>query len=411
VSYNDIIRVSFGSGWIATFVIVFALNVFLLAHWVVTDFKTRRFAKALACVIVNIALAVPFFVYFVRFFGGFGFAPYMIPLSYFAGFYMCFSIYAAGVFFFTDMFRAVRARRSRARGRREGSVTVEKVNGGDGRGSAKKRRGLPRLLKPRFTMSVAIVCIALSLAAFYTPLHITTTKYDIALDRGDSDLTGVRAVFISDTHAGGGVHERELNEIVARTNEAKPDIVLLGGDIIDEGTPDYLKRAVAESFAGFKSAYGTYYIIGNHDDFRGDTAAVVSLFEDAGIHCLLDKTVLIDDGFYLIGRDDSPLRRRPFGELAAEVTKDLPVIVLDHRPHTSEIRRSGAVDLQLSGHTHDGQIVPFHWLDPLGLFVLNYGHYEKDGTQIIVSSGAGEFAVPVRLGSPAEILVIDIAFK
>jgi predicted MPP superfamily phosphohydrolase len=404
VSYNDIIEVSFGSGWIATFVIVFALNVFLLAHWAVTDFKTHRFAKALVCVLVNIALAVPFFIYFVRFFGGFGFAPYMIPLSYFAGFYMCFSIYAAGVFFFTDVFRAARARRLRTRGRREAA-------GGGERGPAKKRRGLPRLLKPRFTMSVAIVCAALALAAFYTPRHITTTEYDIALDRGDSDLTGIRAVFISDTHAGGGVHERELDEIVARTNEAKPDIVLLGGDIIDEGTPDYLKRAVAESFSGFKSVYGTYYIIGNHDDFRGDAAAVVSLFEGAGIHCLLDKTVLIDDGFYLIGRDDSPLRRRPFAELATEVTKDLPVIVLDHRPRTSEVRRSGAVDLQLSGHTHDGQILPFHWLDPFGLFVLNYGHYEKDGTQILVSSGAGEFAVPVRLGSPAEILVIDIAFK
>jgi predicted MPP superfamily phosphohydrolase len=372
------------------------MNVFLLAHWLVTDFKTHRFAKALVCALVNVALAVPFFVYFVRFFGGFSYEPFMTPLSYFAGFYMCFSIYAAGTFFFTDLARGIRGMARRARGR-----------GGD----AGKRRGLPRLLKPRFTMCVALVCAACALAAFYTPTHITTTGYDITLDRGDSELTKLRAVFISDTHAGGGARERELDEIVARTNAAKPDIVLLGGDIIDEGTPEYLKRYVARSFSGFESVYGTYYIIGNHDDYRGDTASVISLFEGAGIHCLLDKTVRIDDSFYLIGRDDKPQRKRPFAELVAEVTEDLPVIVLDHRPHTRETRRSGRVDLQLSGHTHDGQIFPFHILDPLGLFTLNYGRYEKDGMQVIVSSGAGEYAVPVRFGSPAEIPVIDITLK
>jgi predicted MPP superfamily phosphohydrolase len=165
---------------------------------------------------------------------------------------------------------------------------------------------------------------------------------------------------------------------------------------------------MSESFSGFKSRYGTYYILGNHDDYRGDTEAVLSLFKDAGIRCLVDETVSVSGEFYLIGRDDNPLRRRPFAELEAQVTENLPVIVLDHRPKTSETKLSDVVDLQLSGHTHDGQIFPFHILDPLGVFSLNYGRYDRNEMQIIVSSGAGEYAVPVRLGSPAEILLINI---
>jgi predicted MPP superfamily phosphohydrolase len=192
------------------------------------------------------------------------------------------------------------------------------------------------------------------------------------------------------------------------TNELKPDIVLLGGDIIDEGTPVDLRQYMSECFSGFKSLYGTYFILGNHDDYRGDTEAALSLFKDAGIRCLIDETVLVSDEFYLIGRNDNPLRRRPFAELEAQVTENLPVIVLDHRPKVRETELSDAVDLQLSGHTHDGQIFPFHLLDPFGFFSLNYGRYDRNGTQILVSSGAGEYAVPVRLGSPAEILVLNI---
>jgi predicted MPP superfamily phosphohydrolase len=165
---------------------------------------------------------------------------------------------------------------------------------------------------------------------------------------------------------------------------------------------------MSESFSGFESVYGTYFILGNHDDYRGDTEAVLSLFKDAGIRCLVDEVVMVSDEFYLIGRDDNPLRRRPFAELEAQITENLPVIVLDHRPKVGETKLAGAVDLQLSGHTHDGQIFPFHILDPLGLFSLNYGRYDRNGMQIIVSSGAGEYAAPVRLGSPAEILLLNI---
>jgi predicted MPP superfamily phosphohydrolase len=432
MNFHDMPVMQFGAGWIVTFAAVFFMNGFLLSHWLLTDFRRHRTAKALACALANIALAVPFFVYFVRFFGGMSYEPYMVPLSYIAGFYLCFSVYAAGIFFFTDIFRGLRLlfrklrlRRKNDRARFDSAETVGQVSGAmddepgetnstrgaTGDGAPGKRRGLPRLLNSRFTMGVAVVCVCCSLAAFYTPTNITFTQYDVAIDRGDAGPSDVRAVFISDTHVGAAVRERELDTIVAMVNEIKPDIVLLGGDIIDEGTPQHLRQYTAERLAELESLYGIYYIIGNHDAYRGDFKEVISLFEGAGIDCLIDEVVLIDDRFYLIGRDDSPLRRMPFAELEAEVTENLPAIVIDHHPRIFETRNSDAVKLQLSGHTHDGQIFPFHIADPLGMFSLQYGLYDRNGMQVIVSSGAGEYAAPVRLGSPAEILTIDIELR
>jgi len=386
-SHLGIEPMQFGMGWILTFAAVFFLNGYLLLHLIMADFRQRRRTKRLVCILPAAALAALFFLYFVSFFGGKSDAPYMVTLGYFAGFYMCFSIYASGAFFITDVVRAIR-----------GIIRRRKIK-------------QLRLFGPRFTTAVVLIAALCSACAFYVPRHITVNEYNVEMARGDSDLSGIRAVFISDSHIGPAVRARELDRIVELTNEAKPDIIFLGGDIVDEGTPEALKAYMSECFKGFESKYGVWFILGNHDDDRGDTEQVLSYFRNAGIHCLLDETALVSDSFYLIGREDDPLRRQPFAELAADVTMNLPVIVLDHQPQTDETAQTDLTPLQLSGHTHDGQIFPFHILDPFGWFSLNYGRYEKGNLQIIVSSGVGEYAVPVRLGSPAEILVVNIALK
>jgi predicted MPP superfamily phosphohydrolase len=151
--------------------------------------------------------------------------------------------------------------------------------------------------------------------------------------------------------------------------------------------------------------------MGNHDDYKGDRAQTLSYMREAGIRCVLDETLLIDDGFYLIGRDDEMPLRVSLPKLEEEATKNLPIILFDHRPSVSESKKSDRIELQLSGHTHAGQIIPMHMFDPFGIFTLHYGHHTRGGTLFIVSSGVGEYAVPVRLGSPAEIVKIEIALK
>jgi predicted MPP superfamily phosphohydrolase len=395
VAAGNMPEISFGSGWIITFAAVFYLNAYLLFRLFAVDFGGRRLARALTLSVPAGALAACFFVYFTGFFGGRAGEPYMQPLAYVAGFWMVFSIYAGGIFFIAGALRMLRNLIRRIR-----RVAVA-------------RRKFPRLFPARFTLVVVVLCAVLAAASFYAPRHIVTTRYDATLARGDSPLAGLRICFFSDTHIGPAIRERQLDEIVRIVNAQHPDIILLGGDIVDEGTPEALKEYMAESFKGFESRYGAYYILGNHDDYRGDTREVLSYFEEAGMHPLLDEVLLIDDSFYLIGREDSLTRRVSFAELASQVTEDLPVVVLDHQPRVSDFDTAAAVGmhpLQISGHTHDGQIFPFHILDPTGRFWLNYGFYARERVDIIVSSGTGEFAVPNRLGSPAEIVTVDLKF-
>jgi predicted MPP superfamily phosphohydrolase len=111
------------------------------------------------------------------------------------------------------------------------------------------------------------------------------------------------------------------------------------------------------------------------------------------------------------GQDiDRSIGRAPLTALEARMTQDLPVVLIDHQPSVGESAESGKIQLQFSGYTHDGQIFPFHIFDPISR-ALTYGLYRRGAEQIIVSSGCGEFAVPVRFGSPAEIVAIDISLK
>jgi predicted MPP superfamily phosphohydrolase len=384
----------FGTGWFITFGTVFFLNGLFLLHLFAIDFKRARLAKSLALTLPALALNICFYVYFVCFFKGLTEEAFMRPLAYAAGFFMCLFLYSVAAFAGSDIYRLVRAAVRRMRGAERPA-----------------RASWPRLFRPRGTLIVLGCCTAMSLLAYIAPQHIVVTERDIALDRGEGAAGGVRIAFVADTHIGSAVREGLMDEIVEKVNALDPDIVLLGGDIIDEGTPQSLRDYMADSFKGLRSRYGTYFILGNHDDYRGDTEDVLALMESAGITPLLDETVLIADSFYLIGREDKPSRREPFAMLAAEATRDLPIIVLDHRPASGETGEAGRSILQISGHTHDGQIFPFHIIDPLGKFTLQYGVYERKDLEIVVSSGAGEFGVPMRLGSPAEIVDVDVSFR
>ncbi|MDR1271878.1 MAG: metallophosphoesterase [Clostridiales Family XIII bacterium] len=423
----------FGNGWLLTFAAIFVVNTYLLVHLALTDFKRGRFRKTAVLAIVFAVLMALLVFYFNRFFGGDSYRAYMRPLAYIAGFYMCLSFYSSGIFFFSDTGRGIirlirRIKSGRPRGAEdeelpapdmnegsafEGEGVLESPQAGSAMAGEKKprKRALPKVYSARFTLLTIVLSTLLALAAFYTPGHITVTEYALGLPRRESELKGLRVAFISDSHIGPSVREKELDDIVEKTNALNPDIVLLGGDIVDEGTPDSLKQYMSESFSGFKSKYGTYFIMGNHDDYRGDREKTLFYIKKAGIRYLLDETVLIDGKFYLIGRDDRRSLRVPLQTLEAQATQDLPVILFDHRPVVEDLRNSEIVELQLSGHTHDGQIFPFHVLDPFKLFSPQYGLYEKGGNEIIVSSGVGEYAVPSRLGSPSEIVFVDITFE
>ncbi|MDR2163256.1 MAG: metallophosphoesterase [Clostridiales Family XIII bacterium] len=425
----------FGTGWALTFALIGALHLLLIWHWLAVRFQRRRILKATICITANVALAAAFLVYFTGFFGGRSAEPYMRPLSYVAGFYLCMFFYMAGVFFFWDVSRLVRWTAVKihrllsgvAVGVADGAKSRGSESAPDGndakdqgskdemeRGRPHETAGLHRMIRPVYsaksTLVAVLICTIMSACAFYAPFHIKATHYDVEINRRGSDLEHMKAVMIADSHIGAAVRENQIDDIVRLTMNANPDVIFLAGDIFDEGTPESLKEYASTRFSQMKAKYGVYFVLGNHDAYRGDTEEVLGYMKRAGIICLLDDVTLAGSSFYVAGRIDRSIGRAPLTALEARMTQDLPVVLIDHQPSVGESAESGKIQLQFSGHTHDGQIFPFHIFDPISR-ALTYGLYRRGAEQIIVSSGCGEFAVPVRFGSPAEIVAVDISLK
>lgn len=199
-------------------------------------------------------------------------------------------------------------------------------------------------------------------------------------------------------------------------NQVELDLLLIGGDLFDEGSPENQKDAVLEALSQIKTRYGQFYIEGNHEykSENSDIETELQRLRKAGITVLEDEAMLIDDRFYLIGRKDDEGKRQELPAILASLERDYPTILMDHRPHHQEAIQSEVIDLQLSGHTHAGQFLPFRLVNPIlkcFFYSYVYGYYQKKNFQLIVSSGMGNWAVPYRFASQAEFVYLQIQFK
>jgi predicted MPP superfamily phosphohydrolase len=223
---------------------------------------------------------------------------------------------------------------------------------------------------------------------------------------------GFRIVQLSDIHIGPTIGADFLAEIVRQTNELAPDIVAITGDLVDGSVAD-LQKGVAP-LRNLRARHGVFFVTGNHEYFSGAAAWVAELGQ-MGIRVLRNERVTIGEGdatLDLAGTDDPTAHRYPdegHGEDLAKALEDRdtsrPLVLLAHQPKTvTEAARQG-VDLQLSGHTHGGQIWPFRYAvllqQPVVAGLARFGE-----TQIYVSRGTGYWGPPMRLAAPAEITEI-----
>lgn len=220
-------------------------------------------------------------------------------------------------------------------------------------------------------------------------------------------LDGYTIAQISDLHGGTYTGERELREGLARVREARADLVVVTGDLVDFD-PSYAPL-VARAIADLSPPDGVAAVLGNHDYYTG-ADRVLSALRAAGISALVDEGRVIRardaGGFALLGVDDLwAVRYRRAGprlnRALAMVPPNRPRILLSHQPRTVE-EWAGRVDLQLSGHTHGGQINP--GFCPVALF-LDYvaGPYRVGGTTLYVNRGFGTVGPPSRVGAPPEV--------
>ena len=226
-------------------------------------------------------------------------------------------------------------------------------------------------------------------------------------------LDGFRIVQISDIHLGPIRGRRFAGELARRVNALRPDLVAVTGDLVDGGV-----RALAHEvapLADLRAPHGVYFVTGNHDHYSGARAWAARCGE-LGMRVLRNERVVVGDGeasFDLAGVDDAH-GRLVSGEGGEDLARALagrdparPVVLLAHDPGTFRRAATAGVDLQLSGHTHGGQIWPFGWVVRLVIpFVA--GVYERDGSLLYVSRGTGFWGPPMRLLAPAEITEIAL---
>ncbi|MFZ5640983.1 MAG: metallophosphoesterase [Bacillota bacterium] len=246
--------------------------------------------------------------------------------------------------------------------------------------------------------------------------HPVVTRYELTVAKDAGPLRRLHVVVVSDIHLGEIMHNGRLVKMVDMINELKPDLVLLPGDVIDENIGPFVEQNMTETFRRLNPRFGIYAVPGNHEYIGGHIDEAVRYMEAAGIRILRDSYVKVADSFYVAGRDDRSRERmgsksrQDLAGMLAGIDRSLPVIVLDHQPVRLEEAQQNGVDIQLSGHTHRGQLFP-NQLITGRMYEKDWGLLRKGSLQVIVSSGFGTWGPPVRTGNQPELVDLVINFS
>lgn len=260
-------------------------------------------------------------------------------------------------------------------------------------------------------LAVAAIVI-IFLYGYFNIRDVRRTEYRVETEKPVLNLVIVQ---VSDLHMGTTMNLEELEKYCDKIQEEKPDVLALTGDIFDESTSREMMEKAAELLAGIRTTYGCYYVFGNHDynyyvkePFYTPDDLRRTLTEK-GIHVLEDETVQAAENLVVAGRQDASVGRMDIGELLEDTDQDSFVLLLDHQPRNLEENAEAGMDLQLSGHTHAGQIWPTGQLSALtGVTELNYGIRAYGDSHVIVSSGIAGWGYPIRTGGHSEYVVIHI---
>ena len=236
-------------------------------------------------------------------------------------------------------------------------------------------------------------------------------RVEVALARWPAALDGFRIVQISDIHIGPILRRSFAEHLVERVNALEPDLVAITGDLVD-GAVKRLAGEVAP-FSELRARHGVFFVTGNHDHYSGARAWAAKAGE-LGMRVLRNERVEIRSGdavFDLVGVDDhrgdylDPNEREDLGRALDGRDPERPAVLLAHDPSTFRRAVSRGIDLQLSGHTHGGQIWPFRYLVRLAITHVE-GLHREAGSTLYVSRGTGFWGPPMRLLAPAEITEI-----
>jgi hypothetical protein len=232
------------------------------------------------------------------------------------------------------------------------------------------------------------------------------TRIDVQLPLLPGPWKGKTAVWVSDTHLGQVRNYGFARRIADKIEDLRPDIIFIGGDLYDGVAVD-LDKAI-EPFSKISAPYGCYFITGNHEQFS-DPTPYLQAVRRAGIHVLYNEKVDLD-GLQIIGVDYRGSRREEdFRTILQNIGIDPrgPSILLKHAPFHLQVAREQGISLQLSGHTHQGQVFLFRWITAKVYRGYDYGLKWFGDLLVYTSSGAGTWGPPMRIDTIPEIVVIE----
>lgn len=260
--------------------------------------------------------------------------------------------------------------------------------------------------------TVVSATFALILVGHINALNPRLNSVEIRLQGTSAETRIIEILMASDLHLGTIVGEKRLKQLTRAVEELQPDLVLFPGDVLDEDPQTVMKDSVGNMLRSIKAKHGVFAITGNHE-YIGGVERACSYLEEHGIGVLRDQAVLVDGLFYLVGREDRSIsrftdkKRKSLKELLAPLDRRFPVILMDHQPFELQEAEGLGVALQLSGHTHHGQLWPLNFVTSL-IYEVSWGHLKKGDTHFYVSSGYGTWGPPVRVGNHPEMVHIRL---
>lgn len=278
-------------------------------------------------------------------------------------------------------------------------------------------------------MAILALTLLVTFAGAWNAKNPVVRRFNV--DRNAGGITGaaaapsadgnIRIAAVSDIHLGRMIGNAHLKKIVDLIVEEKPDIVLFMGDVIDDAgwfASGARENHARELFSSLSPRLGVWAVPGNHEYYAG-LASCKEFLASAGIRVLQDEWEKPGREILLVGRDDRSAERfgkgrRPLADILADArsqeapgSRDLPLIVMDHQPIGLQEAEDSDATLQLSGHTHKGQLMPVN-LIVARLYERYYGPYRKGKTSYYISSGAGTWGPPVRTSGRPEVVIIDL---
>lgn len=250
--------------------------------------------------------------------------------------------------------------------------------------------------------------------AYFNMINIKETHYEITTDKTLKQSYDL--LFISDLHILTTMNIDKLNKEVAKINKKNYDFVILGGDIVDESVDKKTMQETFKALGNINNKYGIYYVYGNHDEQLYSRnpyytkEELTNALKENDITILCDTDVTINDDVIIYGRDEISRNqnRLDTNDIIKTLDEDKFKLIIDHQPLDVTKNANLGFDMQLSGHTHAGQIFPANIVIELFINELAYGHETRGDYDIIVSSGMAGWGFPLRTTKHSEYVTIHL---